>query len=904
VENTRGALSVAQRRLEYAIVACILAVGWAFWLQRMGVNDHDDMLSNELIFARQAVGSLIFRIPWPDQSPLYFLYLRALRLAGESAFVVQFANAVLFSATLAATYRLALAFSNSRVAAGSAVLLGAISPTGLWLVRYGRMYSLQALFSVLASLSVLRYLERRRPRDLVAFALLSVLSIYTHFFAFAITALLFVPLIADAWLEARLPKPARSDGEWNPLVPPALAAASVLVLTLPQIFRLPALVTAGTPVRAEVSLPVLSPQFLDRVSWFWFVNADWGALRPGELLLTAVYIGSIALLAVVGLAAVRRRIGVTFAFWILLPVAGLGLAAARMDVRDRYFVWALPLIWTAVASGGFAALPPAWLTGARADVARGLRAALVVAAMAGSLWLLWHKLPERRPEGTKLMSAVAQLYRPSMRVYMPPSSAMGIPRLIALQRDLPAGLRDVRVLSAGTRQQFLQEVEDGEDFIFLLFGTPQNDEMRWRARYLQDHDYRKAVIPVFAASALIFTRQALDGWTESQRLGRDPSPEAVVAWARQQLRSRQTAAAPAPPLANAFVARVQPDGEARVGRLFISQHGEWGTWRLGPEEWNAVEDARVPSGLAEHNVIAAQGGEGSVLVVAFPAMPMKKSLDLFYGLADGAVARPGGSVEIGFYVNGERKSDLWSPNAGWKTFAADTSALDGQHADVVLLLTSEASRRFAFRLEPSTLAALASVDVPQSSGPIALTGGHRLSGAVDRLRVYRLGGQGRMDAQQDGRTYTAEDMHEAAGRQGEGGLRRVWALGALPWDGVGVTRQRSNGEPRDGLWAHPKNGTKLVIDAPAVHLGTLLRGHVGFTDFALDRGKAAGATAPVRFAVSIDGKRVFAREIARTAGWTSIAIPVEGPDTGRRLRIEISSASDAWAHFIFDLWSG
>jgi hypothetical protein len=72
----------------------------------MGVNDHDDMLSNELIFAREGVASLLFRIPWPDQSPLYFLFLHVIRWIGESAFVLQFVNAVLLTMTLLATYNL------------------------------------------------------------------------------------------------------------------------------------------------------------------------------------------------------------------------------------------------------------------------------------------------------------------------------------------------------------------------------------------------------------------------------------------------------------------------------------------------------------------------------------------------------------------------------------------------------------------------------------------------------------------------------------------------------------------------------------------------------------------------------------------------------------------------------
>jgi hypothetical protein len=895
------------KRRDYIIVGAILAIGWSFWLQRMGVNDYDDMLSNELIFARQDVATLLFRIPWPDQSPLYFLFLHAIRRVGESAFALQFVNAVLLTITLVATYLFGLAFSGSRVVAAAAILFGAISPTSLWLVRNGRMYSLQVLFSVLASLFIVRYLERRRRRDLVAFALLSTLNVYTHFVGFLITALLFVPLIADAVLESRRPKLARSGRASRTLVSIALTAIGTLVLVFPQVLRFVSLVGRGAPVRPEVSLPALSPRFLNRVSWFWFVNADWGSLRPADQMATAVYVGSIAVLAVVGLAAVRRRIGLTAALWILLPLVGVGLSAARMDVRDRYFVWTLPLLWIAVATGGFGTLPSNRLKGAGADIARGVRAALVVAVASGSLWLLWNKLPERYAEWTKLMTGLGEIYTPSMMVYMPPSSPIGTPRLLAAQLNLPPGLQDIGDLSPDTHEQFLNEVQHGQDFVFLLYGNADNDEMRWRVHHLEEQQYRRAVIPVFGASAQIFTRSDVNGFAREQRLAPGSSPETIAAWARRQLQDRPTASSNSPRLADAVVARIGADGVVRQGRLFISQHGEHGSWRLGPQEWDAVEDARTSSGGVEQKMIAAHPASGSVLVVAFPTRTMRKSLEVSYGIADtGLVFRRGANVNFELYVNGERKLDATCPNTpGWKALTVDTAALDGQPGDVAMLITTadDASRHFAFRLDPSAQPAMRLTGGAQGSGPVVLTGGRRLSEAADRLRVYRADGDRRIDAQRDGRTYSAGDMHEATDSEGDGAVRRTWALGPLLWDAVGVTRQRSGGTGGDGLWAHPRDGTTLVVEAPVVKMGELLRGQFGFTDFAVASAKAAGVTAPVKFKVSIDGGVAFEQDATRTAGWTGLAIPVRGPDREHSLRIEISSAKDSWAHFVFDLWS-
>jgi hypothetical protein len=769
-----------------------------------------------------------------------------------------------------------------------------------------RVYSLQVLCSVVAALFVLRYLEHRRGRDLVGFGLLSVLNIYVHFVGMMITALLFVPLMVDAWLETRRRRRERSNDGWQSLVPIVVAGAAIALLVLPQLVRLLSLIGHGAPWRAEVSLPGLSPRFLNRVSWFWFVNADWGSLRPADQLVTAVYVGSITVLAVAGLAAVPRRAGATAALWIVFPLVGIGLAATRMDVRDRYFVWTLPLLWVAVATGGLGALPSNRLKGASGDIARGFRGALVVAVAAGSLWLLWHKLPERYPQWTKLMTGIAEIYRPSMMVYMPLRSAIGSPRLLATELQVPAGLRDIRDLSPATHDQFVKEVERGQDFVFLLYGNLQNDEMRWRVRYLEQQQYRKTVVPVYGASAQIFTRGEVEGLWQNERIAADPSPPAMVAWARQQLQNRSATSANASPLAQAVVARVGEDGVVRKGRLFTSQYGENGSWKLGPQDWDGVEETRTTSGRVARDVIAAHPASTSVLVVAFPAQPMKTSLGLLYGISDtGLVFRAGANVDVTVYVNGEEKIATSCPNTpGWKELAADTANLDGKPADVVMLITTanDAARHFAFRLEPSPKPARA-LDAATAAGPVVLTGGRRLREFVDRLRVYRLEGDRRSDAQSDGRAYSAEEMHEATGSVGEGAVRRRWALGPLPWDGVGVTRQRSGGDLRDGLWAHPRNGTTLVIDVPGVTLGQVLRGHFGLTDYAVANAKAAGVTAPVTLKMFVDGRPVFEQAAARTAGWTPLAIPVDGENRAHALRIEISSERDSWAHFIFDLWS-
>src|SRR6266567_2820550 len=102
----REVVASLKRRRDLAILIVVLLLGWVIWLHRMGVNDHDDAVSNELIFAREPVMTIVSSIPWGDQSPLYFLALHVARNLGESPFTIQLLNAILLTLTLVSTYAL------------------------------------------------------------------------------------------------------------------------------------------------------------------------------------------------------------------------------------------------------------------------------------------------------------------------------------------------------------------------------------------------------------------------------------------------------------------------------------------------------------------------------------------------------------------------------------------------------------------------------------------------------------------------------------------------------------------------------------------------------------------------------------------------------------------------------
>jgi hypothetical protein len=595
----------------------------------------------------------------------------------------------------------------------------------------------------------------------------------------------------------------------------------------------------------------------------------------------------------------------------MLPPLVVGLAALRVDVRDRHLVWVLPVLWLTIASGAVGRLPSGWRTSVTGDVARGVRAALFLAVAVGSLWLLWNKLPERYPQWTKLMLGLQQIDRPSLTVYMPPGPETGTPRLLGSELHLSAALQDIRPLSSETRADFLGEVDRAQEFVFLAQGGSVNPELLWRARYLEARGYRKSVLEVWGAQAQLFTREPIEDFSRADRIA-DPSPEHVVEWARRRLAHPSETRAvlrPASVLADGLVASVQGDGTIRESRLFTSQRGESASWRLGVNALDTVDEVRTSSAGVERSVMLAHPARDAVLVVAFPAVKMDRTLGLLGGIADSdRGSRPAASVSVAVYIDGTPQGgivDLKPP--GWHERVFDTAALRGRTSDVVLLLTTTdpRTRDVAFALTPSSHRAQAppaeARRVPE--GPVILIDGRTLKDSLERLQVSRIAGRQRLGAWFDPATHSARDMHEKQGPDGEGALQGRWALGPLLWDSVGRTRERCADEVRDGLWAHPKEATTLVIEAPRAVMGPTLRGYFGVTDFSVDRALQREVTAPVHVTILVDGRSVLEGQAPRARGWHAFAVPIpEGPRE-RSVRIEIASARDSWAHFVFDLWA-
>jgi hypothetical protein len=882
----------------------VLAAAWAVWLHRLGVADLDDSASNEVMFARRSLWSMVSALPWTDQSPLFFVVLHFWRKLGEDPLTIKTLNLVLLTASFLVIHEVARLVCSRRVALAT-VALAALSPASLWVVRNGRMYSLQLLLWVLCLLFMVRYVDRRRRQDLIAFSLAAALSIYNHFVGFVSTATALAWLALEALVESRSAPADEAAAARRRLLGPVIAAGvAVFILVQPQVMRLLALLQAPPPVLPTLAVPGGWMPFLDRMTWFWFMSGDWGALGTREPLLRALYLACANALFVVGLARGSHRLRRLALVTVVIPIVAIGFAAGHMDWRDRHLLYLLPLIWIAVANAAFGG------TGAEAvrvprAVARGAMAAFaVVAALSG--WLLYNKLPERYPEWTRLMTGLARIYRPSMAVYMPPSNAIGMPALLATRLSPGSPLGTIGHLSEETRPQFLAEAAAGRDFVFLVHWSYVNDELAWRTRYLEGRGYHKVVVPAWGTHADVFTREPFDPFARAADLGHRPSSRELVDWARARLREPSRARPDATPLGAALVARADPAGLVRESTFFSTQHGEGGSWRLGGDD--AVSDGQVASGGRQKDVLIARATADSLLLVALPQVDVSRGLRLTCGSSAPAGQRKTGVVSAEVFVDGGAAAVATCP-AGRLASEAVAVPAGTRRADIALALAAVGTdaAEAAFRVDPGRGASAPPAPPVPRAEVVDFSAGRTLRDFLTSLTVYRTSrdGFGRVPARLETTARSAAVMHEKDGPGGEGGLEAHWALGVLAWDGVGLTRQISGGETRAGLWAHPKDGTTLVLEAAPVRLGPEVRGFYGFTDFSVETATALKLDEPIGFRVFLDGHPLLEREVPRTRGWKSFqAATPRGAAGPERLRIEIDGRRDDWAHFVFDLGGG
>ncbi len=679
-------VSVRSARVEALAVLLLLAVGAALWVQRLGINDLEDTVSNEVLFSREPLGTILFRMKWPDQSPVYFVVLHFWRGFGESPFAVRFLNLVVYVLALIGFWRLARTLCGTRVAL-VALLLAVVSPLSFWIVRHGRMYTFVLLFTVLSLLLLAR---RGQRRAVALFVVASLLNVYTHFIGFLVAAILFLLWFADSVREAR------ADGaRWHARLRTPLAALLVfLAAASPQIPRLVALLRQP-PAPGALSLPGLGEGFLEQTGWFLFAQAGWGTLLPWASRLRGALYGAVAVLSILGIACSPRRVSVALLAWIVPTLAAFGLLAPAHDLRGRYLVVLAPAFWLAVAQGAAGPIERVARTDAMRRLYGLLRGGMLLLLLALAGWLSVQKVPEGYAQWTKLMRGVARLRRPGTVVYMGPGAWTGIPRLVVDQEGLDPALAQIEPLSIATGRSFLREMREGREFVFLNPYHGEGHVEKRRAAALERAGYRRTVLQVHGVTATLLTREPPGPFVLERPVG--PGIDAAVAWARERLRDPHRPAEPRAHLGRLLVARLGAAGNARESVFFMSQRGEDGTWRVGAETWDTLSEADTQVGGERRRALCMHAVR-EPLLVGMPDVAVGARLRLAAGVPDHHEPLNGVAwVEV--YVDGVRVARVETRAGRWSEADADTTRLLGRRDVVLLAGADEGPVALCFRVD-------------------------------------------------------------------------------------------------------------------------------------------------------------------------------------------------------------
>ncbi len=195
------------------LLPLILLAAFAFRLYRLGVASlwYDETVS--VFLAQKDLLALTRHTAGDIHPPLYYYLLHFWgRLAGWSEFAVAFLSLIFGVLLVALTYRVTRAWFTPRAALIAACLVAG-SPYNLWYSQEVRMYTLGATLGLVATFFFVRLLSNQPatgftfrvsrftlflPRDLIVYATLSALGLYTlYYFAFLLA---FQNLVALIWL--------------------------------------------------------------------------------------------------------------------------------------------------------------------------------------------------------------------------------------------------------------------------------------------------------------------------------------------------------------------------------------------------------------------------------------------------------------------------------------------------------------------------------------------------------------------------------------------------------------------------------------------------------------------------------------------------------------------------------
>lgn len=294
-----------------------------------------DEIVTLVLSARKPLGTIVTAFPGVNQHPLYSVLAHlSLTWLGEAHWTVRLPAMLAGVATIAATWVLARRLLTD-VEAWAATAVLATSYHHIWFSQNARGYTLLSCLAVVSTGLLLRALDSPRPRQLVAYAVVAALGVYTH-----LTMALVVAgqaAVLAGCIIFRVPAAAR----W-PVGRLLAAGAGASGLSL----------LAYAPFAADVLRAVNAPapkQAAQVATAEWAVSEALRALFEGAGGVATVV--GVLLALVGGLSLLRRRPIETFV--LAMPaVTTLGaLVGLGQPVRPRFFFFMAGAAALCVARG-------------------------------------------------------------------------------------------------------------------------------------------------------------------------------------------------------------------------------------------------------------------------------------------------------------------------------------------------------------------------------------------------------------------------------------------------------------------------------------------------------------------------------------------------------------------------
>ncbi|MBZ5681247.1 MAG: glycosyltransferase family 39 protein [Acidobacteriia bacterium] len=283
---------------------------------------------------------------------LYYVLLRGWLHVGQSEFFIRSLSVIAAVAALPAIYWLAGLLFDRR----TALIATALLAFNAYHIRYAQEARSYALFVLLATLSgafFVEFLRESSRRNLLAYALTSVLAVYAHFYALL--------LVAAQWLALLLlsrSSPSTEDAQHALSVPPHVRRAWIWI----AVSVLPLLVFVGKLGAGPLKW-IHRPGFHDLLDYYEHMAGNAGAEGVG---LYAIAV--IAAVAPLGRKLFARRASASWEMWryqflliwLLFPVLlTLVLSLARPVFYGRYLIFCLPA-FLILAAAGVARLRGIW----------------------------------------------------------------------------------------------------------------------------------------------------------------------------------------------------------------------------------------------------------------------------------------------------------------------------------------------------------------------------------------------------------------------------------------------------------------------------------------------------------------------------------------------------------------